>query len=391
MKIERTEKPKVIKSLKSFPVVAILGPRQVGKTTLAKSIAADIGGKSVYLDLENPADYTKLTDPVLYLKDNADKLVIIDEIQLKPELFPILRSMVDENGAFYPSYSELTQPESKYYDSYAYGTSWNDFAGRIKYHELTPFSVFEVGMENISELWIRGGFPDAYLAATLDDSFDWIAAFVQTFLERDLGMLGFRLSPHNMRRVWTMLAHYHGAVVNYSALSNSLDVSNVTVKHWIDVLEDTYMLRTLRPWSGNTKKRMVKSPKIYLRDSGILHNLLGVEEMEKLLSNPILGASWEGFIIEQIAATAPDRSQFSFYRNSSGNEVDMIVETPKSGTIAFEIKRSLSPSLSNGTYSALKDISPDKAYVIYSGDDSYRLNEDVTVIPVAGIPSAFEK
>ena len=188
-----------------------------------------------------------------------------------------------------------------------------------------------------------------------------------------------------------MLAHYHGAVVNYSALSNSLDVSNVTVKHWIDVLEDTYMLRTLRPWSGNTKKRMVKSPKIYLRDSGILHNLLGVEEMEKLLSNPILGASWEGFIIEQIAATAPDRSQFSFYRNSSGNEVDMIVETPKFGTIAFEIKRSLSPSLSNGTYSALKDISPDKAYVIYSGDDSYRLNEDVTVIPVAGIPGAFEK
>lgn len=385
MKIERTEKPKVIKSLKSFPVVAILGPRQVGKTTLAKSIAADIGGKSVYLDLENPADYTKLTEPVLYLKDNADKLVIIDEIHLKPELFPILRSMVDENGAnsrfliLGSASPELLNKSSQ------------SLAGRIKYHELNPFSVFEVGMENISELWIRGGFPDAYLTATLDDSFDWIAAFVQTFLERDLGMLGFRLSPHNMRRVWTMLAHYHGAVVNYSALSNSLDVSNVTVKHWIDVLEDTYMLRTLRPWSGNTKKRLVKSPKIYLRDSGILHNLLGVEEMEKLLSNPILGASWEGFIIEQIAATAPDRSQFSFYRNSSGNEVDMIVDTPKSGTIAFEIKRSLSPSLSNGTYSALKDISPDKAYVIYSGDDSYRLNEDVTVIPVAGIPSAFEK
>ena len=379
--IKRMIEQQIIQSMKDFPSVTIYGPRQCGKTTTVRNLFPDFS----YANLEDMnVRRLAVDDPVGFFARFPEP-VIIDEIQRVPELLSTVQVRIDGNGKkgqYIFTGSQQIALKAAVAQS---------LAGRIKYHELNPFSVFEVGLENISELWIRGGFPDAYLAPTLDDSFDWIAAFVQTFLERDLGMLGFRLSPHNMRRVWTMLAHYHGAVVNYSALSNSLDVSNVTVKHWIDVLEDTYMLRTLRPWSGNTKKRMVKSPKIYLRDSGILHNLLGVEEMEKLLSNPILGASWEGFIIEQIAATAPDRSQFSFYRNSSGNEVDMIVDTPKSGTIAFEIKRSLSPSLSNGTYSALKDISPDKAYVIYSGDDSYRLNEDVTVIPVAGIPSAFEK
>ncbi len=244
-------------------------------------------------------------------------------------------------------------------------------------------------MENMEKLWIRGGFPDAYLASDLDGAHDWIAAFIKTFLERDLGMLGFRLSPHHMRRVWTMLAHYHGTTVNYSSLSRALEVTDPTVRHWIDVLEDTYMLRSVRPWSGNTAKRLVKSPKIYLRDSGIVHNLLGIEDKEKLLSHPVVGASWEGFVIEQIAAAAPERSNCSFYRSSGGNEIDLIVETPKKGTLAFEIKRSLSPSLTRGTYAALEDIAPEKTYVVYSGDEVFRMSQDITAIPIAGLPDVF--
>lgn len=383
MKIERTEKAKVIKSLKAYPIVALLGARQVGKTTLAKSIARDSETQSIYLDLENPDDFVKLNEPGLYFKDNADKLIILDEIQLKPELFPLLRSVVDDgdrNGRFLILGSASPDLLNK---------SSQSLAGRIRYHELNPFSVFEVGIENTENLWIRGGFPDACLASDLERAFDWIAAFIKTFLERDLGMLGFRLSPHNMRRVWTMLAHYHGTTVNYSSLSKALEVSNPTVRHWIDVLEDTYMLRALRPWSGNTAKRLVKSPKIYLRDSGIVHNLLGIEDKEKLLSHPVLGASWEGFVIEQIAAAAPERSNFSFYRSSSGHEVDLIVETPKKGTLVFEIKRSLGPSIASGTYAALEDLAPKKAYVVYSGKETYRMSEDITAIPLAGVPDVF--
>ncbi len=383
MKVERTEKAKVVKSLKAYPIVGLLGARQVGKTTLAKSIAHDFKKASVYLDLENPDDFVKLNEPSLYFKDNADKLIILDEIQLKPELFPLLRSVVDDgerNGRFLILGSASPDLLNK---------SSQSLAGRIRYHELNPFSAFEVGVENAERLWIRGGFPDAYLAADLDGAFDWIAAFIKTFLERDLGMLGFRLSPHSMRRVWTMLAHYHGSTVNYSSLSRALDVTDPTVRHWIDVLEDTYMLRSVRPWSGNTAKRLVKSPKIYLRDSGIVHNLLGIEDKEKLLSHPVLGASWEGFVIEQIVAASPERSNFSFYRSSNGHEVDLIVETPKKGTLAFEIKRSLSPSLSSGTYAALEDIAPNKAYVVYSGEETYRMSEDITVIPLASVLEMF--
>lgn len=372
-----------MKSLMAYPIVGLLGARQVGKTTLAKSIARDFGSQSLYLDLENPDDFVKLNEPGLFFRDNAKRLIILDEIQHKPELFPLLRSVVDEgesNGRFLILGSASPDLLNK---------SSQSLAGRIRYHELTPFSAFEVGVESAERLWIGGGFPDAYLASDLDGAFDWIAAFIKTFLERDLGMLGFRLSPHNMRRVWTMLAHYHGSTVNYSSLSRALDVSDSTVRHWIDVLEDTYMLRSVRPWSGNTAKRLVKSPKIYLRDSGIVHSLLGIEDKDKLLSHPVIGASWEGFVIEQIAAVAPERSNFSFYRSSGGNEVDLIVETPKKGTIVFEIKRSLNPSLGSGSYAALEDIAPKDAYVVYSGKETFRMNEGITVIPLASVPDVF--
>lgn len=383
MKIKRLLQAQIEDSLKNFPVVAILGARQVGKTTIAKEIARGIKGKSVYLDLENPADLAKLNEPSLYLRENADKLVIIDEVQLMPEIFPLLRSLVDENrtnGKFLLLGSSSPDLVNK---------SSESLAGRIKYIELSPFSLAEIGYKKMDMLWLRGGFPDAFLSGSNDAAFDWIAHFIKTFLERDLNMMGFRLSPTNMRRLWTMIAHYHSSTINYSSLGKSLEVTNKTIKHWIDVLSDTFMLRQIQPWSGNASKRLVKSPKIYLRDSGILHSLLRIESKESLLSNPILGASWEGFVIEQIIAHSPSRSNYSFYRTQTGDEIDLLVETPTKGTIAFEIKRSDSPKLEKGFYSALETIAPHKAYVVYAGNETYRLNENVVALPLSELGKVF--
>ena len=377
MKIERIEKKNIFKSLKNFPVVAIVGARQVGKTTLAKEISNNIGKKCVYLDMENPIDYDILKEAYLFFKDNSDKLIIIDEIQLRSELFSVMRSFVDEkrrNGMFLILGSASPELLNK---------SSQSLAGRICYHELSPFSLLEVGEKKMNSLWIRGGFPDSFLAKNTERSFDWLASFVSTFLERDLNMMGFRLSPTQMRRVWTMTAHYHGSNVNYSSLAKSLEVSSHTIKYWLDVLTDTYMLRQLQPWSGNVAKRLVKSPKIYLRDSGVLHSLLRIESKEMLTSNPILGASWEGFVIEQIASVVPARSNLCYYRTSTGDEIDLIVDTPKNGKIAFEIKRSAVPALEKGFYNALDTVKPDTAYVVYSGDKQYRINEKVTALPLS--------
>lgn len=384
MKIQRLEKSKIENDLKHFPVVAIVGARQVGKTTLAKEIVSDLKESSVYLDMEKPVDYDKLNDAYLYLKDNSDKLVIIDEIQLRPELFPLLRSIIDEdrrNGRFLILGSASPELLNK---------SSQSLAGRIRYHELSPFSLFEVGEKNTDKLWIRGGFPDSFLASDDNQSFSWLDSFISTFLERDLNMLGFRLSPTQMRRVWTMTAHYHGSSINYSSLGKSLEVSNKTVKYWLDVLSDTYMLRQLQPWSGNVAKRLVKSPKVYLRDTGILHSLLKIETKESLCSHPILGASWEGFAIEQITSIAPERSEFSYYRTSSGNEIDLIVDSPKMGRTAFEIKRSSVPSLEKGFYNALDAIKPQRAFVVYSGDEQYRINGNVTALPLSNVTEVFK-
>ena len=383
MKIDRAKTVLIKKDLKSFPVVAILGARQVGKTTLAKEIKSQYGGKSVYIDLEYPPDFNKLSEPELFFKENEDKLIIIDEIQLKPELFPILRSVVDINrksGRFLILGSASPELINK---------SSQTLAGRIVYEELLPFSIYEVGDKNIDKLWIRGGFPDSYLASNDNLSFKWLSSFVKTFLERDLGMLGFRSSPAKMRQVWTMIAHCHSSVVNYSTLSNALDVTDKTVKHWINVLSDTYMLRVLKPWSGNVGKRLVKSPKIYLTDSGILHLLLGIETKDSLITNPILGASWEGFVLEQIFAAAPERSDFSFYRSSNGDEIDLIVSTPNGKIFAFEIKRSLNPVAAKGFYNALAVVKPTFAYVVYSGNEKYSINKNLTALPISKIPEIF--
>ncbi len=333
--------------------------------------------------MEKPVDFDKLNDAYLYFKDNCDKLIIIDEIQLRPELFSIMRSIIDENrrnGRFLILGS--ASPD-------LFNKSSQSLAGRICYRELSPFNLSEVGSKKLDSLWIRCGFPDSFLAQKNEQSFRWLDSFVSAFLERDLNMLGFRLSSTQMRKVWTMTAHYHGSTINYSSLGKSLEVSNKTVKYWLDVLCDTYMLRQLQPWSGNTAKRLVKSPKVYLRDTGILHSLLRIESKEQLLSHPILGNSWESFVIEQICSIAPERSDFSYYRTSSGDEIDLIVDSPRIGKIAFEIKRASTPILEKGFYNALDVIKPQKAFVVYSGEDSYRINKTVSALPTSKIHTTF--
>ena len=382
MKINRTALSAIEKDLKNYPVVAILGARQVGKTTLAKEIKKK-KANSIYLDMEDVSDYTKLNEAGLYFRNNAKKLIIIDEIQLRPELFSILRSVIDEdrrNGRFIILGSASPELVNK---------SSQSLAGRISYHELMPFSLFEVGEKFTDKLWLRGGFPDAFLARNNDVAFGWHTTFIKTFLERDLNMLGFRMSPHKMRQVWTMIAHCHSSTVNYSTLANSLDVTDKTVKAWVNALCDTYMVRTLEPYLANVGKRLVKSPKVYLTDSGILHSLLGIENKDALLSNPILGASWEGFVINQIINVAPARSKFFFYRTSTGDEIDLIVSAPNNKTYAFEVKHSLNPSVKKGFYNALETLSLTKAYVVYSGNESFQMNTDTTAIALSDLKSVF--
>ena len=377
--IPRLQEKKIFQSLKSYPAVALLGARQVGKTTLAKSIAKRFDRKAIYLDLENPADLVKLQDPLFFLREHQDHLVLLDEIQRKPELFPVLRSLIDEkrnSGRFLllGSASPLLLKQSS-----------ESLAGRIRYHELDPLNLFEVGAEakEVDRLWLRGGFPDSYSQKNTPQSFDWMDSFIRTFLERDLNQLGFRIPSQTMRRFWIMLAHHQACLLNSSSLAQSLEVTDKTIKHWTDVLVDTFMIRRLMAWSGNQSKRLVKSPKIYIRDSGLLHSLLKIETKESLLSHPVLGASWEGFVIEQIAQGAPERSELFFYRTSTGEEIDLIVQLPNQKKWVFEIKRSSIPTLSRGFYNALEDISPDKAFVIHAGKDHYRINSSIEALPIS--------
>ncbi len=369
----------VKRRLQNNPAVAVLGPRQCGKTTLAGQIVKKIS-QSVYLDLENPADLAKLSDPLAFFSLHNEELVCLDEIQRAPELFTILRSVIDErarNGQFLILGSagrDLIRQSSE------------SLAGRIAYLDLTPFLLSELEAAqkgDIRRLWLRGGFPRSYLAQDLDISFEWRQDFIRTFLERDIGMLGFRMPPARLGRFWKMCAHSHGSLLNASKLADSLGVSSHTVRSYIDLLSHTFMLRVLLPDTPNLKKRLVKSPKIYIRDSGILHTLLDIRIHDDLLSHPILGASFEGFAMENILAFAKNYEP-SFYRTSAGAEIDLILRRGRR-TLAFELKSSSVPSVSKGFWNALEDIAPDEAYVVAPVKESYPLRGDVMVRPLAEI------
>ncbi len=371
--------------LQNNPAVAILGPRQCGKTTLAGQIVKKIN-QSVYLDLENPGDLAKLSDPLAFFSLHSDDLVCLDEIQRAPELFSILRSVIDErarNAQFLILGSagrDLIRQSSE------------SLAGRIAYLDLTPFLLSELETaqkDDIWQLWLRGGFPRSYLAEDIDISFEWRQDFIRTFLERDIGMLGFRMPPARLGRLWKMCAHIHGSLLNASKLSDSLGVSSHTVRSYIELLEHTFMVRVLLPDAPNLKKRLVKSPKIYIRDSGILHALLDIRTHDDLLSHPILGASFEGFAMENLLAFAKNY-ELSFYRTSAGAEIDLILRRGRR-TLAFELKSSTVPRVSKGFWNALEDISPDEAHVVAPVKESYPIKGDVMVSPLQEIIAKLQE
>ncbi len=377
------------KSLRSFAAVGLVGPRQVGKTTLAKMIVADAKKPVLFLDLESPTDLAKLSNAELLLERFADRLVVIDEAQQKPELFPLLRVLIDRcqrPGRFLILGS--ASPSLKRQAS-------ESLAGRIVYHELTPLTLEEAATggngKTMSRLWFRGGYPRSYLARDDALSGQRRQSFIQTYLERDMPMLGVRVPATTLRRFWTMVAHCHGQTWNASRIAESMGVDSKTTRHYMDILSDTFMLRQLQPCHANVKKRLVKSPKVYIRCPGLLHSLLGIADWEALQGHPIRGQSWEGFCIEQIAAAIPSSWQMSFYRTQSGAEMDLVIEpVAMKPPIAVEIKSATAPTLTKGNYAAIDDLRPHITYVVYPGKERYPLAQNVETLPIGEVAAVAE-
>ena len=382
--IPRTLESNLLYALQNMPVVALVGPRQVGKTTLAHNMAEqELKKPSAYLDLELDTDLSKLDDAESYLRRFENRLLIIDEVQRKPDLFRILRGLVDirkrageNSGQFLllgSASKELLQHSSE------------TLAGRIRYLELSPFSVLEVYKTdslgfNPEKLWFRGGFPSSYLANTDNESWEWRNDFISSYVERDIPMMGPQVSATRMKKFWTMLAHYHGQQAVLSEIGKSLEVSHTTIKSYLDILTDFYMVRQLQPWAGNTKKRLVRSPKIYIRDTGLLHKLLNISTFESLLGNPVVGVSWEGFVAENIITSLSNKWQYSYYRTTTQTEIDLVLEGPDNQTWAVEIKKSAAPSLSKGFHTACEDIQATHKFVVYSGSERFPMTGNTEAI-----------
>jgi predicted AAA+ superfamily ATPase len=357
----------VKKYIKTFPVTAILGPRQCGKTFLAKQISYNH-----YFDLENPRDLARLDQPQLAL-EHLEGIIVIDEIQRKPELFTLLRYLVDNNDK--QKYLILGSASVKLIKQ-----SSESLAGRIGYYYLGGFSISDIGVSNIKKLWIKGGYPRAYLAKSYKDAFFWLENYITTLLERDIPQLGITIPANTLRRFWTMLSHYHGQVINFSEIGRSFGVSDVTVRKYIEILEGAFMIRIIHPWFSNTKKRLVKSPKIYLRDSGLFHALMTINNEEQLFSHNKLGASWEGFALESVIKGIGKRSdELYFWSTHSGAEVDLFWQD-KGKNFAIEFKYSDSPKLTKSMQSAFEDLSLSRLWIVYPGKERYRLKNGITVV-----------
>lgn len=392
--IQRYLSKRLIDALQNMPAVALLGSRQVGKTTLAHSVAEKQLQKNInYLDLESETDMAKLNDAEAYLSQFEGQLMIIDEVQLKPELFKVLRGLIDKrrrNGEKSAQFLLLGSASRDLLQQ-----SSETLAGRIRYLELSPFQAIEISnADNLAfkpeKLWFRGGFPDSFLASNEDESWNWRTDFIATYVERDIPQIGINVSSTRIRKFWTMLAHFHGQQINMSSLAKSLEVSHTTIRNYLDILTELFMVRQLQPWSGNTKKRLVKSPKIYIRDSGLLHRLLSISDFDSLLGNPVLGYSWEGFVIENILNALSDKWQASYYRTAEQTEIDLILEKSDEKW-AIEIKRSSSPKLPKGFLRACEDIGATKKYLIYSGTEQFPMAEETIAICLIDFIKSIEE
>ena len=382
--IERRLRAGIERSLKHFPAVAVVGSRQTGKSTLARAVAK-AHGAAVYLDLERPADLARLADAELFLGHHRDKLVIIDEVQRRPELFPVLRVLADSGrrtGRFLllGSASPALLRQSS-----------ESLAGRIVYHELPPLQLGEVDSRAaaVQRLWQRGGYPRSFLAPSSAASLQWREAFIATYLERDLPQLGVRVPAPQMRQFWQMLAHVHGHLWNASEIGRSLGVSAPAASRYLALLENTFLVRRLQPFHANLKKRLVKSPKVYFRDSGLLHALLDIVSFDQLVGHPVLGRSWEGFVIEQIVNLAPPAWRHYFFRTAAGAEVDLLAVPPGRPPVAVEIKVTRAPAVSRGFHEAFRDLGCTRGFVVYGGDDVFPLARGVEALPITHLSRVY--
>ena len=385
--IKRHIYQKVEQALNRQAAVALIGPRQVGKTTLALQIAANTD--ALYLDLEMSTDRDKLSDPALFLRQFEDRLVILDEIHRVPELFQVLRGLIDQGRQRGNRTRRFLILGSVSIDLLR--QSGESLAGRIEYIDMAPLDVLEIGAEEaaVNTLWVRGGFPDSYLADNDGDSAAFRRNFIRTYLERDVPQFGPRIPAQTLERLWIMLAHSQGSLLNVSRLASGLSISAPTVSSYIDLLVDLLLVRRLPPLHVNTKKRLFKSPKVYVRDSGLVHTLLGIEDYNNLAGHPVVGPSWECFVIENILTVAPEQSRASFYRTAAGAEIDLVLEFPgRQDLWAIEIKRGLMSRLTKGFHNARLDIKPTRSFVVYAGAQRYPITADVEAI---GLPEMAQE
>ncbi len=389
--VGRKAEKEITSLLQEFPAVAILGPRQIGKTTLALEVTSAFDPTPIYLDLEKPSDVFKLREPEDYLEQHKGTLIILDEIQRVPELFPVLRGVIDSRrregfrtGQFLILGSaslELLKQSSE------------TLAGRIAYKELPGLNVSEINYDLPGEqdkLWLRGGFPDSFLAGDDAAALRWRTNFIGTYLERDIPQIGPRIPATTLRRLWTMLAYSQGGQLNFAQLGANLDVSAPTAKRYVELLEDLLLVRTLRPWSGNIGKRLVKSPKVYIRDSGLTHALLNLTTMDDLLGHPVVGGSWEGFVIESLLFALPESYTAWYYRTGAGAEIDLVIEKDAKTRYAIEIKRSMTPTVSKGFHLGSEDIEATKRYIVYPGKERVPVGKGIAAISIIDMIKELE-
>ena len=388
--IERGIQPLLRETLTRQAAVVLLGPRQVGKTTLAQEIGKE--EDAVYLDLEWPEDRQKLQNPSLFFERYEDKLVILDEIHRIPEIFQPLRTIIDRGRMKDKGTGRFLLLGSASLE--LLNQSGESLAGRVEYLELNPLGCSEIGKaENeLDKLWLRGGFPDSFLAKNDKNSLTYRINFIRTYLEREIPQFGPRIASQTLERFWTMLAHSQGSILNASQLSRSLMLTAKTVSSYVDLFSDLLLVRKIPPYFANVRKRLVKSPKVYIRDSGLLHGLLGVRSFDNLLGHPIIGNSWEGFVLENLINSSPVGTKHSFYRTLAGAEIDLVLEIPgRKAPWVFEVKHGSSGKLGKGFHYAVEDIAPERAFVVHKGTDAFPIDERTEAIPLGDACKILEE